>query len=193
MLNIPWAGNGSGASALNCFVSLMMFARLRQAEQPAGNRRRACGLPDPPGVGSEEAGIFRGGNWPQVDWPGLVGVSLAEAPTWLPGGQECGGHRQCGSGQLGLLSAKWRCRHVCHVLVARGRRSHADGEAGGGRGSAGQEAGATQPTATWGPQNCEGQRGLTDRGPHQGGTGPREAGNVRGVFGCRWAGGTIGI
>lgn len=69
-----------------------------------------------------------------MDWPGPAGVSLAEAPAWISGGQECKGHRQCGSGQPGLLSAKWRGRHVCHVLVARGRHSHADREAGGGLG-----------------------------------------------------------
>lgn len=42
---------------------------------------------------------FPSGNWLQVDRPGLVGGSLAEAPAQLPGGQEFGGHRQCGSGQ----------------------------------------------------------------------------------------------
>lgn len=79
---------------------------------------------------------------------GLIGVSLAGALAWLSEGQEFRGHRQCGSGQPGLLSAKWRGRLVCHVFVARGRSSHADWEVGGGRGSTGQEAEAASLTAT---------------------------------------------
>ena len=86
------------------------------------------------GWGLRKPGFSEVETGPKWTGRGLVGVSLTEALAWLPGGQEFGGHRQCGSGQPGLLRAKWRGRHVCHVLVARGRRSLADREVGGGLG-----------------------------------------------------------
>lgn len=110
------------------------------------------------GWGTEEAGIFRGGNWPQVDGPGLVGGSLAGALVRLLGGQECGGHRQCGAARWGCQGTTRRDRQACHVLQARGRRSHADSKAGGRlgawtrcSGTAGKEEGAALQMAGLAP------------------------------------------
>lgn len=153
MLKFPWAGNGSGACTIDCFVSLEMSVRFRlQSSQrgtgdwPEGHRALTRWGLRRLGFSEVETGLkWTGQSWLAVPW---------QRPQ--PGSQEA---RNAGAtdsvGLFGLCypSAKWRGRRVCHVLAARGGRSHSDREAGRGPGawtrsprSAGKEAEAAQPT-----------------------------------------------
>jgi hypothetical protein len=131
---------------------------------------------------TEEAGIFRGRNWPQVDRLRPIGTALAEAPCLAPKRPGMRSQRQHESGQPGLPERQgarqadlprppgWPAGRVLlagregGAWGARRRLGSARG-LGGGRGSL-----KPQPTGT---------HAITeDR------VVPRGLGHVTGVFGC---------
>lgn len=70
MLKAPQAGSGFGACPLSCFVENHVQEPGRQSSQQGTGE--GLWVTRPARGGTEETGIFRGGNWPQVDWPGWV-------------------------------------------------------------------------------------------------------------------------